>query len=343
MPSYTINSSNEITSNSNASFSYDNNGNTTSKTTSSGTTNYTWDFDNFLASVTLPGTGGTVTFKYDPFGRRIQKAFTQNGTTTTTNYVYDGDNMAEMTDQNGNLVAKYVQGLAVDEPLAESTSGGTDYYEQDGLGSVTSLTGATGSIAQSYTYDSFGNTTNSSGNVTNPFRYTGRDFDFETSLYYYRARYYDSTNGRFISEDPMQFSAGMDFYPYVANSPLSFTDPSGLCQKHPCAPSGSAPPPGFYANLGQDRGNWFVNYNFWTAIGFRPGGFLDAQRDYGGSRGYANYVFGVYMASAGYTLPEALAFANGATAFPTFNHMFPFTRDILGTNRLISTQSTGTT
>lgn len=50
----------------------------------------------------------------------------------------------------------------------------------------TSLTNSAGAVAQSYTYDSFGNTTNSSGSVANPFRYTGRDFDSETGLYYYR-------------------------------------------------------------------------------------------------------------------------------------------------------------
>ena len=59
-----------------------------------------------------------------------------------------------------------------------------DYYEQDGLGSVTSLTAANGSVAQTYTYDSFGNTTNSTGSLTNFFRYTGREFDTETGLYF---------------------------------------------------------------------------------------------------------------------------------------------------------------
>jgi RHS repeat-associated protein len=171
-----------------------------------------------------------------------------------------------------------------------------------------------------YTYDSFGNTTNSSGNVTNPFRYTGRDFDSKTSLYYYRARYYDTTSGRFISEDPMQFGAGVDFYAYVANSPVNFTDPSGLCKKHPCAFSGSAPPPGFYADLGKsDLGNQF---NLW---GFHHGGFLDAQA-YGGRRNqaYANYVFGVYMASEGYTLLQTLDNADLYAASPSVNSTFPF-------------------
>lgn len=142
---------------------------------------------------------------------------------------------------------------------------------------------------------------------------------------YYRAGYYDPTSGRFISEDPMQLSAaGVNFYAYVTDSPLNFSDPSGMCPEHQCAGSGSAPPPEFYAQLGQDRGNWFVNYNFWSALGFHSGGFLDAQVQYGGSPAYANYVYGVYMASAGYSLPEALAIANGFATMPTVNSKFPF-------------------
>ena len=82
-------------------------------------------------------------------------------------------------------------------------------------------------MAESYTYDSFGNTTNSSVNVTNPFRFTGRDFDSETGLYYYRARYYAPPTGRFVSEDPIRFWGGINFYPYVADSPVDFRDPSG--------------------------------------------------------------------------------------------------------------------
>lgn len=82
-------------------------------------------------------------------------------------------------------------------------------------------------MAESYTYDSFGNTTNSGVNVTNPFRFTGRDFDSETGLYYYRARYYAPPTGRFVSEDPIRFWGGINFYPYVADSPVDFRDPSG--------------------------------------------------------------------------------------------------------------------
>ena len=139
----------------------------------------------------MSGTAGTVSFEYDPFGRRIEKAFSENGTTTTTNYLYDGDDTVESVDQNGNEEAKYVQGLGIDEPLAQSSNGTVSYYEQDGLGSVTSLTNSAGAVASSYTYDSFGNVTASTGTVSNPFQFTAREFDSETGFYYYRARYYD--------------------------------------------------------------------------------------------------------------------------------------------------------
>jgi RHS repeat-associated protein len=207
---------------------YNNNGNTTSKTVSGGTTNYTWDYENRLASVTLPGTGGSITFKYDPLGRRIQKAFTQNSTTTTANYLYDGSNAVADIDQNGNVLSRYAETQNIDEPLAELRSGTTSYYEVDGLGSVTSLTSGAGAIANTYTYDSFG--TASTGSTTNRFQYTAREFDSESGLYYYRARYYDPVSGRFVSEDPLRFgSNSTDFYNYVGNGPTDYADPTGLC------------------------------------------------------------------------------------------------------------------
>jgi RHS repeat-associated protein len=99
---------------------------------------------------------------------------------------------------------------------------------QDGLGSVTSLTTSTGALGNTYKYDSFGNLTASSGTIANRFQYTAREFDPETSLYFYRARYYDPSAGKFLSEDPVRFSAGIDFYVYVKNGPVDFLDPYGL-------------------------------------------------------------------------------------------------------------------
>src|SRR5712664_2720868 len=92
---YSVNVSNQLTSTPNTSYTYDGNGNMLTKVVGSNATSYAWDFENRLASVTLPGTGGTVIFKYDPFGRRIQKSFTTAANppnTTTTNYLYNIDN-----------------------------------------------------------------------------------------------------------------------------------------------------------------------------------------------------------------------------------------------------------
>jgi RHS repeat-associated protein len=218
---YTYNSSNELTSTPSLTYVYDNNGNT--KTKSDGT-QYTWNYENQLTKVVLPGSGGTVNFKYDPFGRRIQKS----GPLGTTNYLYDGDNLLEELDASGSVLARYNQGPGLDHPLVEIRSGTTSYYEADALGSVTSLTNSLGTIANTYNYDSFGKLLGSTGGLINPFQYTGRESDTETGLYFYRARYYDSLVGRFVSEDPIGFNGGNDFYAYVENNPLIWTDPLGL-------------------------------------------------------------------------------------------------------------------
>jgi uncharacterized protein RhaS with RHS repeats len=75
------------------------------------------DYENLLTSVTLPGSGDTVSFKYDPMGRRIQKS----GANTTPTYVYDGDggSVIEEVNLSGNVVARYSQSLETDEPLTE--------------------------------------------------------------------------------------------------------------------------------------------------------------------------------------------------------------------------------
>lgn len=254
---YNVNTSNELTSTPNASYTYDNNGNTRSKTNSSGTTNYTWDYENRLTQVTLPGQGGTVQFKYDPLSRRIEK-MSPSGTTI---FVYDMGNIVESVNGSGAEVARYASSPQIDEPLAESAGGVTDFYEQDGVGSVTSLSTGTGQVAQSYTFDSFGNTTNSSGNVANPFRFSGRDFDTETGLYYFRARYYDPTTGRFLSEDPIRFAGGGSLYEYVLNRPVLLTDPVGL------SPQGSPQPP---PTRWQRFWGWLGNLITPTQIRFGP-------------------------------------------------------------------------
>ena len=125
------------------------------------TTSYVWDFENRLSSVTLPAGGGTVSFKYDPFGRRIYKS---SGSGTSI-FAYDGNKLIEETNSAGGVVARYSQGLNIDEPLAMFRSATTSYYHADGLGSVTSLSSSAGSLVQTYGYDSFGKQTSSSGSL----------------------------------------------------------------------------------------------------------------------------------------------------------------------------------
>jgi RHS repeat-associated protein len=143
-------------------------------------------------------------------------------------YLYDGENDVEEADNTGSVLARYIQGSHIDEPFAELRSGTTSYYEEDGLDAITSLTSSGGALANTYTYDSFGKLSASTGGLVNPFLYTTREFDQETSIYYYRARYYNPSLGRFISEDPIGFGGGTHFYKYARNNPVLFDDPYGL-------------------------------------------------------------------------------------------------------------------
>jgi RHS repeat-associated protein len=206
---------------------YDANGNTLSDP--SGKT-YSWDFENRLTQVVNPGVG-TTAFKYDPFGRRIQKS----GPLGTTNYLYDGDweNVIEEVDNTGAVLARYTQESGLDLPLSELRPGAASYYEQDGGNSVSSLSNSARALANTYIYDSYGKVTASTGTLTNPFQYTAREFDPETGIYEYRARYYDQSAGRFLSEDKVRFSKGeLNFYAYVHGNPINFSDPSGNIRIH---------------------------------------------------------------------------------------------------------------
>jgi RHS repeat-associated protein len=163
-------------------------------------------------------------FKYDPFGRRIYKSSSSG----TSIYGYDGDDPIEETNASGAVVARYIQSQNIDEPLAMLRSSTTSYYNADGLGSITSLSSGAGALAQTYGYDSFGKQLSSTGSLTNPFQFAARESDSETGLYYYRARYYDPAGGRFLSEDPIRFDGGTNFYAYTGNNPISWYDPFGL-------------------------------------------------------------------------------------------------------------------
>lgn len=92
-----------------------------------------------------------------------------------------------------------------------------------------SISNASGAVVQRYVYDSFGNmviTTN--GNINQPYTYTSREYDVETGMYFYRARYYDPKVGRFVTKDPIGFAGGINVFSYASSNPVNFMDPEGL-------------------------------------------------------------------------------------------------------------------
>ena len=184
------------------------------------TTTYTWDARNRLTGISR--TGLTASFIYDGLGRRKSK--TING--TTTGVWYDGNDVyAELT--GAIPLATYIRGLSIDEPYIRKGAS-DEFYETDALGTSIALTNAAGTSQTTYTYEPFGNTTQTGTTSSNTFQYTGREKD-GTVLFYYRARYYHPALQRFMGEDPLKFSSGgANFYEYVTNNPTNLIDPTGL-------------------------------------------------------------------------------------------------------------------
>ena len=175
----------------------------------------------------------------------------------TTRYFYGGESqwqVCEEQDGSGDTVATYVYGRYIDEvlqmqrcestPPCTSTPPADYYYHTDDLYNVMAVTDDAGSVVERYEYDDYGTpmvmapdgTVFASSTIGNPYLFTGRRYDAETSWYHYRTRYLDPAAGRFTTRDtigiwgdPEEFGNG---YTYVANSPLSWLDPFGLIPEH---------------------------------------------------------------------------------------------------------------
>jgi len=218
---------NRLVSDDEFSYEYDDNGNLVSKTShaTSEQTVYHWDSRNQLTGIDLPG-GAHAGYRYDALGRRIEKSVDGQ----TTRYVYDAEDIVLETDETGTLLRRYRHGDGIDQPLVleNAATGDSYFYHADHLGSVRLVTDEAGTVVSEYEYDPYGQRTVVAEGVEQPYAFTGREFDGESGLYYYRARYYDARQGRFLSEDPIGFGGGdANLYQYVDSSPINWRDPSG--------------------------------------------------------------------------------------------------------------------
>jgi len=212
------------TVNGSATHSYDADGNET--TVNGQAAGY--DFENHLVSLASTANNTILTsYVYDADGNR----YSAGNSTTTTSYVVDTSlpYASVVEEYNGTtLAARYDYG---DDLVRMDRGSGVYYYLYDGLGSTRQLVNTSGTVTDSYGYSAFGEMASHTGNTVNPFLFNAQQFDGASGDYYLRARYYDQSNGRFISQDPY---SGSDYDPvtlhrylYASLDPINRIDPSG--------------------------------------------------------------------------------------------------------------------
>ncbi|TAE58470.1 MAG: hypothetical protein EAZ76_02010 [Nostocales cyanobacterium] len=243
---YVTGEGNRLLSDGTYNYEYDNEGNLTKQTeiTTGKVQELTWDYRNRLVAIVDKDAEGNETqrveFTYDAFNRRIAKSVDTNPQDTTssvvTQFIYDGqDVLLEFVDSDGArgnqpvLDTRYLHGAGVDQVLAQESGGNVEWHLTDHLGTVRDLVNNSGAVVNHVVYDSFGQVISESNPaVDTRYLFTGREFDQEIGLYYYRARYYDQATGRFLSEDPIGFDGGdANLYRYVFNDPIRLSDPTG--------------------------------------------------------------------------------------------------------------------
>jgi RHS repeat-associated protein len=179
-----------------------------------------WDANNKLRAV-KQGASTLASFTYDGSGRRSSK--TTSGVTTT--YVYEGAQFLEQRRSTGTT-NRFFYGPGIDQVLAQIIDGTTSFNVADHLGSLVTTTDSFGTPTVTREYDPWGNL--QQGSTADGYAFTGREWDPEIGLYYYRARYYSAALGRFASEDPIGILGGSNYYAYVSNSPVNSVDGFGL-------------------------------------------------------------------------------------------------------------------
>ena len=231
---YVYNALNQLVSDTETSYEYDLNGNLVRVIGSAQSALYEYNAENKLIRATVQN-GVLVTeesYTYDYQGNRTSKAtHRSDGVTEYVKYLNDNSSLTNVLAEigsEGSVQAYYTIGADL---ISQERDGNVSVYLYDGHGSVVGLANENGKVTDTYAYDAFGNLLDSTGSTKNCYRYCGEQFDETTGLHYLRARYMDTSTGRFISQDSYAGSisdpVSLHKYLYANSNPVTYSDPSG--------------------------------------------------------------------------------------------------------------------